>query len=141
MKKEKIILSASASLIGILVAVGGFFFYQSTKEVKPSEVKKIIINNPSPTPQSSIFLTVNTPKDEDVVDKRIITISGKTIPEAKIIILTQSNEEAGVAARDGSFSTEITLDQNENIIEISAIAPNGEIAKVRRVVTYSTESF
>ena len=141
MKKEKIILSAVATLIGILVAVGAFFFYQSTKEVKPSEVKKIIINNPSPTPQSSIFLTLNSPKDEEVVDKRIITISGKTIPDAKIIVLTQSNEEAGVAARDGSFSTEITLDQNENIIEISAIAPNGEIAKIRRVVTYSTESF
>ncbi|KKQ34606.1 MAG: hypothetical protein US51_C0033G0007 [Microgenomates group bacterium GW2011_GWA2_37_6] len=141
MKKEKIILSAVAALIGILVALGAFFFYQSTKEVKPSEIKKIIINNPSPTPESSIFLTVISPKDEEVVDERIITISGKTIPDAKIIVLTQSNEEAGVAARDGSFSTEITLSQNENIIEISAIAPNGEIAKVRRVITYSTESF
>lgn len=141
MKKEKIILSFSATVIGILVSVGLFFFYQSTKKVKPSEIRKIIITNPNPTPESSIFLTVNRPVDEEVVDKRIITISGKTISNAKIIILTQTNEEAGVAARDGSFSTEITLDQNENIIEISAIAPNGEIAKVRRVVTYTTESF
>lgn len=141
MKKEKIILSFIAALIGIFVAVGAFYFYQSTKKVKPSEIKKIIIENPTPTPGSSIYLTITNPKDEAVVDKRVLTISGKTIPDAKIIVLTKSNEEAGVAAKDGSFSTDINLDQDENIIEISAIAPNGEIAKVRRIVTYSTESF
>ena len=141
MKKEKIILSFSAALIGILVAVVGFFFYQSTKKIKPSEIKRITIGNPTPTPQSSIFLTVNKPRDEEVVDKRIITVSGVTIPQAKIVVLTQGNEEAAVAAQNGNFSTEITLDQDQNIIEISALAPNGEIAKVKRVVTYSTESF
>lgn len=141
MKKEKIILSFIAASIGILVAVGSFFFYQSTKEVKPSEIKKITINNPTPTPESSVFLTITRPEDEEVVDKRIITVSGKTIPNAKIVILTQSNEEAAVASRDGSFSTEITLDENENIIEISATAPNGEITKVKRIVSYTTENF
>lgn len=141
MKKEKIILSFAAALIGILVAVGSFFFYQSTRKVKPSEIKKITIINPTPTPESSIFLTVTRPEDEEVVDKRILTVSGKTIPDAKIVVLTQTNEEAAVAARDGSFSTEITLDENENIIEVSAIAANGEIAKVKRVVSYTTEIF
>lgn len=141
MKKEKIILSFTAALIGIIVAVTGFYFYQSTKKIKPSEIKKITIDNPSPTPKSSIFLTVERPRDEEVVDERIITISGKTIPNAKIVILTESNEEAAVAAGNGNFSTEITLDQDENIIEISAVAPNGEIAKVKLTVTYSTETF
>lgn len=141
MKKEKIILSLSAALIGILVAVLGFYLYQKTKEVKPSEIKKITINNPSPTPSSSIFLTVDRPKDEEVVDQRIITVSGKTIPAAKIVILTQSSEEAAEAARNGDFSTEITLEDDENIIEISAFAPNGEVTKVKRVVMYTTETF
>ena len=141
MKKEKIILSATAALIGILVAVVGFFFYQSTKKVKPSEIKKITISSPSPTPKSSIFLIVDKPKDEEVVDKRTITVSGKTIPEAKIVVLTQRSVEAAVAAKNGNFSTEITLGEDENIIEISALAPNGEIAKVKRVVTFTTESF
>lgn len=141
MKREKIILSASAALIGILVAVAGFFLYQSTKKVDPSEIKKITINTPSPTPQSGIFLTVDRPRDEEVVDERIITVSGKTIPGAKIVVLTEGSEEAAVAAGNGNFSTEITLELEENIIEIIAVAPNGEIAKLKRVVTYSTESF
>ena len=141
MRKEKIILSASAALIGILVAVVGFFLYQSTKKVNPSEIKKITINSPSPTPQSGVFLTVDRPADEGVVEERIITISGKTIPGAKIVVITQGSEEAAVAAGNGNFSTEITLELEENIIEIIAVATNGEIAKLKRVVTYTTENF
>lgn len=141
MKKEKIILSLIAALIGIVLAIGAFFIYQSTKKVNDSDIKKITIENPSPTPSSSVFVTIERPKDEEVVDDRIITISGKTVPDAKIVVLTESNEEAGVAANNGNFSTEITLDDGENIIEVSAIARNGEIAKAKLTVTYSTESF
>ena len=141
MKKEQIIISISALIIGILVAVTVFFLYQSTKKIKPEEIKTITINDPSPTPSSGLFLTIDRPGDEEVVDQRTLTISGKTIPDAKIVILTQSNEEAAVPTKDGNFSTDILLDQNENIIEISSIAPNGEIVKVKRVVIYSTEDF
>ena len=141
MKKEKIILSFTAALIGILVAGASFFIYQSTRKVDTSDIKKITIGKVAPSPASSVFLTVERPRDEEVVDKRVITVTGKTIPEAKIVILTQTTEEAGVAASNGNFSMEITLDKNENIIEISAIAPNGEIAKVKKVVIFTTESF
>lgn len=141
MRKEKIILSFIAALIGIVVAVSAFFFYQSSKKINSSEIKKIIIDNPTPTPSSAIFLVVTKPADGEVVDNRTLNITGKTIPNAKIVIITQSNEEAAVAASDGSFSTDIILDQDENIVEVSAIAPNGEIAKVKRTVTFSTENF
>ncbi len=141
MKKEKIILSFIAALIGIVMAIAAFFLYQSTKKVDPSDVKKINIESPTPTPSSSVFITIEKPKDEEVTDERIITISGKTVPAAKIVILTESNEEAAVAASNGNFSTEITLDNGENLIEVSSIAKNGEIAKTKLTVTYSTETF
>lgn len=141
MKKEKIILSFTALLIGVIVAVASFYFYQTTRKVKSSDIKTIQINDPSPTPSSGLFLTIDTPKDEEVVNERTIKISGKTVPDAKIVILTQTSEEAAIPAKDGSFTTDINLVQDENIIEISAIGPNGEIVKVTRVVLYSTESF
>ena len=141
MKKEKIILSFIAALIGIVMAIAAFFLYQSTKKVDPSDIKKINIESPTPTPSSSVFITIEKPKDEEVTDERIITISGKTVPAAKIVILTESNEEAAVAASNGNFSTEITLDNGENLIEVSSIAKNGEIAKTKLTVTYSTETF
>ncbi len=141
MKKEKIILSFIAALIGIALAIAAFFIYQSTKKVDPSDIKKISIEDPSPTPGSSVFITVERPTDEEVTDERIITISGKTIPDAKIIVLTESSEEAGVAASNGNFSTEISLDDGENIIEVNAITKTGEVAKTKLIVTYSTETF
>ena len=141
MKKEKIILSFIAALIGIVMAIAAFFLYQSTKKVDPSDIKKINIESPTPTPSSSVFITIEKPKDEEVTDERIMTISGKTVPAAKIVILTESNEEAAVAASNGNFSTEITLDNGENLIEVSSIAKNGEIAKTKLTVTYSTETF
>lgn len=141
MKKEKIILSFIATLIGIVVALVAFYFYQTTKKVNPNEVKKITIENPTPTPSSSIFISVERPKDEDVVDEKSLTISGKTIPNAKIVILTQSDEVGGIAAGNGNFSTDVNLEEGENIIEINAFSPNGERAKTKITVTYSTESF
>jgi len=141
MKKEKIILSFTALLIGVAVAVASFYFYQTTRKVKSSEIKTIKINDTSPTPSSGLFLTIDTPQDEEVVSERTIKISGKTTPDASIVILTQESEEAAVPAKDGSFTTVINLSQDENIIEINAVGANGEIVKVKRVVLYSTESF
>lgn len=141
MRKEKIILSFVASLIGLVVVLVIFFIYQSFKQVKPSEIKEITINNPSPTRESSIFLTIDEPIDEDVVDKRTIKISGKTVPGAKIVILTSTSEEAATPTSDGSFSTSITINSGENIIQISAISEIGETVSVKRIVTFTTESF
>lgn len=141
MRKEKIILSFTAALVGIAVAILAFYFYESSRAIKPNQLQKITIVNLSPTPQSSIFLTLDTPSDEDVVSNRILPISGHTVAGAKIVILTLTNEEAAVAASDGSYSTQITLDIGENIVEVDAVGPNGETAKVKKTVTYSTEDF
>lgn len=141
MKKEKIILSFFGLIIIVVIVVGGLFLYQSTQKINPTELKTISVDNPSPTPSSGLFLTIDSPKDEEVVDEKTLKISGKTVPDAKIVILTADNEEAAIPAKDGSFSTDINLSTGENIIEVSATSPTGEIVKVKRVVSYSTESF
>ncbi len=141
MKKEKIFLSVTALFLGLLVAVVAFYFYESSKKVPQSQIQKLNSIIVSPTPVSSIFLTLDAPDDESVVDSRLLTVSGKTIPGAKIVVLTQTNEQGAQASTDGSFSTQITLDQDENIVEVDAVGPNGEVAKVRRTVTFSTENF
>lgn len=141
MKKKKIFTSFLILLIGSLFALGGFYLYQQSKIIKPSKIKKIILDEISPAPTSSIFISLSKPDDEEVSSTRNLTISGKTTPKAKIVVLTPTTQEAGVAASDGSFSTDINLDEGENIIEISAVADNGETAKIKRTIIYSTEDF
>lgn len=141
MKTEKIVISFIAILIGILFASVAFYLYQSTKTIPPSETK--ITRNLTPTPKSetSVFLAIDSPKDEEVIGKKTINIVGKTIPGAVVIISTKSTDEAIKPASNGNFSTTAVIDDGVNKIEITAIAPNGEEKRIIRTVTFSTENF
>ncbi len=141
MKTEKVILSFIALLAGLLVAGVAFYFYQSTKAIPPSSVRTVTVKPPSPTPKSSIFLTIATPADEQVVANKTINITGNTIPDATVLVSTEIGDQVTTTAQNGNFQVTINLDNGENLIYITAIAPNGEEVTLIRTITYSTESF
>lgn len=141
MKTEKIVISFIAVLIGIFVAGIAFYLYQSTKTIPDSQTKTITVTPPTPTQSASIFLSIDKPVDEEVVNTKTITVSGKTSPEATIIISTDTTDQVITPARNGNFSATITIGDDQNHIEIMAVAPNGDETRITRTVTYSTESF
>jgi len=141
MSKEKVVLSFIAVTVGILVTGVAFYLYQSTKTIPQSKIKTIKIVSPAPTSKPSIYLTIKEPEDEKVVGKKVVTISGTTTKDATIVILSPVDEDVVKPAGTGDFSTTINIDSGENIIEITAISPNGEEIKVTRTVTFSTEEF
>ncbi len=140
MTKEKIILSFVAVLIGLLVASGAFYFYQQTKVISPEKEKTVNIN-PSPTPKPSVLLTIDEPIDEKIYDTKVIKISGKTEPDALIVILAENNEEVLSPAKNGDFSTTITLGSGANLIQITAIGKNGDTNTIERTVSFSSDNF
>lgn len=141
MKQERVILSFIMVLIGLLVAGVAFYFYQSTKVVKPST--DISTNSITPTPSinPAFFLIVNEPKDESISDKKTVKISGKTDPGATVAILTVSDQQIVQPSSQGDFTTTISIDSGTNYIKIQAIAKTGETLTVQRVVSYTTEDF
>lgn len=143
MKKEKLILSFVATLFGLLVAGVAFYLFQATKTVPDTTntTKIISLASPSPTPSPSISLTLDRPKDEEVVDSKVLIVSGKTATNAVVTIITDSSDEVITPSAKGDFSTTVNLDDGQNILEIIAIAPNGESITLRRTVTYSLEEF
>ena len=141
MKKERVLLSFIATLIGILVTAIAFYLYQSTKTIPPSKIKTISVSAPTPTPKPSIFLNISKPVDESVVNKKVITVSGTTAFDATIIILTPIDQEIALPTQDGDFTTTVDIDDDQNIVEIISIRPNGEEIKVNKTITYSTEEF
>jgi len=142
MGKEKVLLSFIAVLVGLLVAGVAFYFYENSKAIPPKDdIKTVATISPSPTPKPSVFLTIYKPTDEEVVQKKIITISGKTTNDATVIVLTENAEQIITPASNGDFSTTITIENGQNIIEITAIASNREMIKSIRTVTFSTEEF
>lgn len=141
MKTEKIILSFIAIFIGLLAAGIIFFLYQTTKVIPPNKIKNIVFQNPTPTPTNSVVLTLDNPKDEDVVDKKLITVSGKTSPSATVVISTNAADDVVTPSSTGAFSTTVTINDGQNQIEVVAIDANGTETHVIKTVTFSTETF
>ena len=141
MKTEKIILSFVAVIFGLVVAGIGFYLFQATKTIAPSNSKVISFTSPTPTPLPSIFLTVDRPRDEEVVTSKILVVSGKTSSNAVVIVMTDSFEDVITPSQNGDFSTTASINDGQNIVEITAIAPNGESATLKKTVTYSQEEF
>jgi len=144
MKTEKIVISFIAVTIGILVAAGAFYFYQTTKIVSTSDTKSVSLSasiTPTQFPKPAVVLSIDAPKDEDVIDTKTVTITGKTNPDVVIVVTTSTNDQVVTPAANGNFSTTAILGSGENAIEIRAIAQNGEETNVTRTVTVSTESF
>lgn len=141
MSKEKVILSFVAIMVGLTVSGLGFYFYQNTKVLPPEKQESSINIRPSQTPTPLVPLVIDEPKDEEVVDTKVIKISGKTDPQALLVILTDTDEQVLNPTSTGSFSTTITLGSGANVIEITAVDKAGNTNTVERTVTYSTESF
>lgn len=141
MKIEKIILAVAAIFLGLLFAGGIFYFFQSTKTVAKPNAKTTPIVSSSPTPAPSVFLVVDKPNDEEVIDSKVLIVSGRTNSNATVTVITDSSQEVITPSTNGDFSTTANIDNGQNIIEIIAIAPNGESVTAKKTVTYSQEEF
>jgi hypothetical protein len=144
--KERLVIVIIAVGLGLFLTTIGFLIYQSTK-FKPVTAENTD-NQPIDTemkitqaPKEETGLTVSEPKDEVVVDKRTLQVSGQTDPSYTVVI--SSNVEDVVANPDskGKFAASITIDAGTNELITKAIKPDGTEIKDTRVVTYSTEEF
>lgn len=141
MKAERLILSFVAIIIGLAVAGLAFYLYQMTRSA-PEQTKKITSDiSPTPTPDNSLFLTLDSPKNEEVLSTKTVKISGKTTPDAIIVVNTEANDEVVTPASNGSFTLTQSIGNDVNLIQVTAIFPNGEEKVIQRTVTYNTEGF
>jgi len=83
---------------------------------------------------SEISLTINSPTNGTIVKRSTLTVSGKTVPRAEVAV----NETEVVTDSKGNFSANITLDEGENLIIITANDASGNMAEKELTVTYDT---
>lgn len=144
--KEKIVIIFIALAIGLFITTIGFYFYQSNKNSSTANISKNQGNKQNSQASKTldingIILTVDQPQNEDLTNKRVIAIKGKTNPENTIIVSSNTDDVIESPASNGSFSVNIPIDTGSNILIIRAVSPNGEEKNVQRIVTYSTEEF
>lgn len=143
MKAEKIILSFVAVLVGLIAAGVAFYFYQSTKAPKiaitPQVTQAPIM--PTNTPKDTNTFTIESPKEESVTDKKMVTISGKTLKGTLLTISTEDADQVIKPADNGDFTATQTIPTGTTQITITAQFPDGTEKTLRRTVTSSTETF
>ncbi|MBI5044525.1 MAG: hypothetical protein HZC02_01235 [Candidatus Levybacteria bacterium] len=142
MKAERIILSLIAIFVGLLVAGGAFYIYQMTKQIPDDQADTITIkSHPTPTPRSANFLSIESPKNESIVENKTITITGKTVPKSTIIVSTVSSDQVVKPSAAGNFSLTQVIDTGVNLVTVTAIFPDGNQQTQQRIVSYVTEDF
>lgn len=140
--RERIIIVFIALAIGLLVTTLIFFLYQQTKSIpntstntKTSEKIK-----PTSTPRG-VLLSIDTPNDQTLIDRRSIQVKGKTDPGNTIVVSSNLEDQVVKPSADGRFAVTITIGAGSNKLVTRAITPTGEEAIDTRVITYSTEEF
>lgn len=128
-------------LIGLALALIILGVISSKKEVKePSMPADVTVNeNAEQTDESfedvdegEFFLQVGSPKDGITVSSPSITVSGKTKSNADVFI----NDLETKADDDGVFSVNLTLEEGENIIIITAGDDEGNFDEEELTVNY-----
>jgi|SRR5579885_1329926 len=144
MKIEKIVLSFFAVLVGLIAAGVAFYFYQMTKVLPAQKTQLSVLTptkQPSPTPNNGNILTIDSPKNEAVSDKKTLAVAGKTSPNATLIVSTEDDDQVVKPAGNGDFSVTTTIPDGTSILQIKAIFADGTEKTVTQTITYSTADF
>jgi hypothetical protein len=143
MKIEKIILSFFAVLVGLVAAGVAFYFYQMTKVIPANKTNTAMTPSkaPTPTPNTGNILTIDSPKNEAVSDKKTVSISGKTASNATVIVSTEDDDQVVKPASNGNYSVTASLPDGTTLLQVRAIFADGTEKALTQTVTYSTASF
>lgn len=141
--KEKILLSVIAAFLGLLVAGGAFYIYQMTRTIEEPQQQTVLDAKriPSPTPAGTNYLTIDKPGEESVDDKRTVTIAGKVTPNSTIIVSSETADQVIKPATNGSFSLTQNIEDGVNLVQITAVFPDGQEQTITKTVTATTEDF
>lgn len=144
MKAERVILSFVAVIVGLVAAGVAFYLYQMTRIVPDEKNKPVVLSQQttaSPTPDAAGLLTIDSPKEEEVFDKKMITVSGKTSPDATVVVSSEEGDQAVKPASNGNFTLTQAIPTGTTLLHITAIFPSGSEKTITRTVSFSTENF
>ena len=129
------VLSHLTILIFALAVFGGIYYV-----VYPEKFTGAVSEYLPVTRESvSLFLEVSSPEDDILADDGNLVISGKTGPDATIIISNNQSDIGLQADKNGEFSKVFPLTRGANIIEINAFDSKGSNKSVTKSVYFSEE--
>lgn len=111
------------------------FQTQTEQKKEVPEPTKKITTEVEPFVGEELFLEVGSPTNGITVSKPNLQVSGRTNADAEVFI----NEVELRADGQGNFSTNLTLEEGENVIVVTAVDEEGNFAEQELTVTYEAE--
>jgi len=140
MRKETIVAILFGLIVGLFLTYG---FYRAKLAIgpRPNPVSTPTPGTtPSPAPSTG-QLTLISPADESVQADKSTTITGKTVPNATIVILVNDAETVTLSDTTGNFSQARTLESGSNVIVVNVLDVSGGTLVVERtVIVANTEA-
>lgn len=142
MKLQKKISTKHFILSQILILTFGLIFLgvlYYILNIQYQTPKNLFLNGPVTMPPKTLRLDLSEPEQESLVFSDTIPVVGKTSPDKKILIFTDSNDKVIRSNDDGNFAANIDLDEGENKITVVVFDVNGDSRSAERSVYYSKE--
>lgn len=129
MDKEKILTIFLGLLVGGLLAGGYFASGKLLPLLNGKKQETITINTkPKNSPaKTTALLTLSSPEDFSNVTTGTVTVSGKTLSKARLVVFANADEKIATASADGNFSFDIKLESGDNEIVVTAFDPNSNL--------------
>jgi hypothetical protein len=142
MKKEIGIAIVIGFILGLIITFGIWTANKSIKENASTQKEETLQNvvskeEKSPTIEEKLTLKILSPENNALVNEAKIKITGKTLPNINIVILSEENENILQSDEQGQFIQEITLASGTNEIKISAFDNNGAETNTTLDLVYS----
>lgn len=123
--------------IFLLIGSSGYGLYKHFTQGQPNlDWTK---NGTVTTQPLSLNLDLNSPEDEILVNDKSVLVSGKTLPNASVLITDESKETATTADDKGDFSKVVTLDDGLNHLVITSFDSEGDSKTVNKTIYYSED--
>lgn len=144
MRKELFFAIFGGFILGLII-MGGI--WTANKAIQ-NQKDKITQNNQettltqtknTPTPATSLFLTILKPDDHSITNLDKVIISGNTFANVPIVILGENSEKITQSDSSGNFDNETPLVLGVNEITVTAFSPDGEEITKNVDLVYSKE--
>lgn len=141
MKKEVILAIVIGLVMGLFITYGIYLSQRSKEQAQTiTTTEELEVEEPTPGPEINGKLTIFNPEDEIITDSQTTQVTGKTNPNAFVIVFVNNDPIILQADETGSFSKEVSLDSMANLIKIHAIDETGEHHTTQRtVIVYTGE--
>lgn len=140
MHKETIIAVVIGLLFGLLVTVG-VYKLQSVNDSSVATIPLAEEASPSasPSPDDLARLSISYPTQGLISTDADITITGKSDPNALLVLFANDTQQISEADDKGAFSIALSLKEGPNFFTIVAANQDGVTFSADRVVVYEKE--